>query len=93
MKNASGIDTLIGATDPIALAIHKFYSQQNNATRNYQIFGFGGDPMTQLVTPAITTVKFNYFKAGTYAMNQLNELIFSKNAVSKTVIPVEIENF
>ena len=48
--------------------------------------------MTQLVTPAITTVKFNYFK-GTYAMNQLNELIFSKNAVSKTVIPVEIENF
>ena len=34
--------------------------------------------MTQLVTPAITTVKFNYFKAGTYAMNQLNELIFLK---------------
>ena len=34
--------------------------------------------MTQLVTPAITTVKFNYFKVGTYAMNQLNELIFSK---------------
>ncbi|PNH22682.1 LacI family transcriptional regulator [Staphylococcus haemolyticus] len=93
LKNASGIDALIGATDPIALAIHNFYSQQNNATGNYQIFGFGGDPMTQLVTPAITTVKFNYFKAGTYAMNQLNELIFSKNAVSKTVIPVEIENF
>ena len=34
--------------------------------------------MTQLVTPAITTVKFNYFKGGTYAMNQLNELIFLK---------------
>ena len=38
VKNASGIDALIGATDPIALAIHKFYSQQNNATGNYQIF-------------------------------------------------------
>ena len=39
-------------------------------------FWIWGDPMTQLVT--ITTVKFNYFKAGTYAMNQLNELIFLK---------------
>ena len=56
-------------------------------------FWIWGRPNDTTCYTAITTVKFNYFKAGTYAMNQLNELIFSKNAVSKTVIPVEIENF
>ena len=90
LNHTCNIDVLIGATDPIALAIHKFYSQQPNTSENYQIYGFGGDPMTQLVTPAITTVKFNYYKAGTHAMKQLNELIFSKNVVLKTTIPVEI---
>lgn len=77
------LDALIGATDSIALAIHNYCVQTDYAKQMPAIYGFGGDPMTQLVSPEIITVKFNYFEAGTQAMKQLHDLIFSEKEASK----------
>jgi len=84
------MDALIGATDSIALAIHNYCVQTDYAKQMPSIYGFGGDPMTQLVSPEIITVKFNYFEAGTQAMRQLHDLIFSEKEASKTLISVEL---
>lgn len=90
LKDLPKMDVLIGATDSIALAIHKYCSESGDSSDMPQIYGFGGDPMTQLVSPTIKTVKFNYFEAGKQAMKQLHELIFSKNVVQETVLLIEI---
>ncbi|PNZ70757.1 LacI family transcriptional regulator [Staphylococcus croceilyticus] len=84
------LDALIGATDSIALAIHNYCVQTDYAKQMPSIYGFGGDPMTQLVSPEIITIKFNYFEAGTQAMKQLNDLIFSEKEASKTLISVKL---
>ncbi|PNZ33407.1 sucrose operon repressor [Staphylococcus petrasii] len=84
------LDAIIGATDSIALAIHNYCVRTDYAKQMPSIYGFGGDPMTQLVSPEIITVKFNYFEAGTQAMKQLHDLIFSEKEASKTLISVEL---
>ena len=90
---ATALDTLpnievaIGATDSIALAIHKYYSL-NDSKQKPLIYGFGGDPMTQLVSPAIKTVYFNYLRAGQEAMRQLQRLIFSNETNRSITIPI-----
>ncbi|UDI77881.1 LacI family DNA-binding transcriptional regulator [Staphylococcus taiwanensis] len=89
LRDKDDFEVCIGATDAIALAIHKYYSEHKIHSDKVQIYGFGGDPMTQLVSPTIKTVKFNYFEAGTKAMSQLHDLIFSENVVTETIIPVK----
>lgn len=44
----------------------------------HQIYGFGGDPMTQLVSPSIKAIHYNYFEAGKCAMEEIQQMLKSK---------------
>ena len=54
------------------------------------IVGFGGDPMTQLVSPVINTVIYHFEAAGEVAMSQLDKLIKHQSVEEKILIDVEL---
>lgn len=89
--NASpDLEVVIGATDSIALAVHKVISEQSNQMFNPMVVGFGGDPVTEIVSPAIQTVLYHFEEAGEVAMNQLEKLIQHVPAESKILIDVSL---
>ncbi|MCH8648082.1 LacI family DNA-binding transcriptional regulator [Staphylococcus lugdunensis] len=90
LQSVHTADAIIGATDTIALAIHSYCSQPHHKLIPHKIYGFGGDPITQIVTPQINTVMYHYFKAGQQALSQLHRLINHHDAQPLTVIPVEL---
>ncbi|MCO6062881.1 hypothetical protein NG726_40295, partial [Pseudomonas sp. MOB-449] len=48
LASVEQVDAVVGATDTIALAAYKYYSDKKDVMKPHQIYGFGGDPMTQL---------------------------------------------
>lgn len=83
-------DVIIGATDAIALAIHKYSFNSDQLLKPTMIHGFGGDPMTQIVSPIIRTIQFNYFEAGQRAMLEVRQLIKGEAIEETIVIPVKL---
>src|SRR5699024_900703 len=61
LNDYTNYDAVVGATDTIALAVHKFTSEHTANNRNKFIVGFGGDPVTEIVSPSIHTVCY-YFE-------------------------------
>ena len=57
-------DAVVGATDSIALAVHKYISEHYQQVKNQRIVGFGGDPVTEIVSPSISTVIYHFEQAG-----------------------------
>lgn len=83
-------DVIIGATDAIGLAVHKFCTEHQLSFDQRMIVGFGGDPMTQLVSPVINTVIYHFEAAGEVAMSQLDKLIKHQSVEEKILIDVEL---
>ena len=84
-------EAIIGATDTIALAIHKYTMQNTKQEPKPHIIGFGGDPMTEVVSPAIHTVHYHYKEAGEVAMRQLAECIQGNTIKAHIEIDVTLE--
>ncbi len=84
------VDVLVGATDAIALAIHKYSFNSERNCKPTIIHGFGGDPMTQIVSPSIRTIQFNYFEAGKRAMTEVRQLLKNEKTEESVVIPVKL---
>ncbi|WP_278926553.1 LacI family DNA-binding transcriptional regulator [Staphylococcus auricularis] len=84
-------EAIIGATDTIALAIHKYMMQNTKQAPKPHIIGFGGDPMTEVVSPAIQTVHYHYKEAGEVAMRQLAECIQGNTIKAHIEIDVTLE--
>ena len=83
-------DAIVGATDTIAFAIHKYCSDHQQRFYNCSIYGFGGDPMTQIVSPVIQTVSYNYFEAGEQALKEINQLLKGEQTALKIKIPIQL---
>ena len=88
LSNITEVDAIVGATDSIALAIHKFCADHKNDLSPQAIFGFGGDPMTQVVSPIIETIHLNYKEAGEQALKEINQLLNHQTTELKIKIPV-----
>lgn len=52
------------------------------------MIGFGGDPMTELVSPPIHTVKYQYREAGKVAIAQLFKALNQQSIQSPQMIDV-----
>ena len=52
------------------------------------MIGFGGDPMTELVSPPIHTVKYKYREAGKVAIAQLFKALNQQSIQSPQMIDV-----
>lgn len=81
-------DTIVGATDAIALAVYKYCSQYQIPQPWSTMIGFGGDPMTELVSPPIHTVKYQYHEAGKVAIAQLFKALNQQSIQSPQMIDV-----
>lgn len=90
LKQIEYTEAIVGATDTIALAIYKYCVNSSHHLRPAQIYGFGGDPLTQLVTPTIQTVHFNYYQAGQQAMEEIQQILHNTEPPQSVTIEVEI---
>ncbi|MEB8100826.1 LacI family DNA-binding transcriptional regulator [Staphylococcus xylosus] len=82
-------DAIVGATDSIALAIHKYNSEHTPHAHEKYIVGFGGDPVTDIVSPTIHTINYNFEYAGSVAMDKLNQMIQHQEIEQRIIIDVE----
>lgn len=82
-------DAIVGATDSIALAIHKYNSEHTPHAHEKYIVGFGGDPVTDIVSPSIHTINYNFEYAGSVAMDKLNQMIQHQEIEQRIIIDVE----
>lgn len=83
-------DAVVGATDSIALAVHKYISEHDQQVKNQRIVGFGGDPVTEIVSPSISTVIYHFEQAGEVAMTQLNRMIKQQPIEQRLTIDVSL---
>ncbi|UMT77537.1 LacI family DNA-binding transcriptional regulator [Staphylococcus roterodami] len=90
LKNVKQVDAIVGATDTIALAAYKYYSGKEDAMKPKQIYGFGGNPMTQLVSPTIKTIHYNYYEAGQCAMEEIQQMLKKKDLPYSVTVEVSI---
>ena len=88
LSDITELDVIVGVTDSIALAIHKYCADHKENLSPHTIFGFGGDPMTQVVSPVIETICFNYQEAGEQALKEINQLLNHQSTELKIKIPV-----
>ncbi|WP_436855746.1 LacI family DNA-binding transcriptional regulator [Staphylococcus caeli] len=82
LQTQTHYDAIVGATDSIALAVHKYHSK-HGITKH--IVGFGGDPVTEIVSPAIQTVHYAFERAGEVAMDMLDKMI-QQHPIEKEIV-------
>ncbi|HDK3443932.1 TPA: LacI family DNA-binding transcriptional regulator [Staphylococcus aureus] len=90
LENVEQVDAVVGATDTIALAAYKYYSDKKDVMKPHQIYGFGGDPMTQLVSPSTKTIHYNYFEAGQCAMEEIQQMLKKQDMPYSVTVDVNI---
>lgn len=82
---------IVGATDNIALGIIKAAHQLNlRIPADISIAGFGGYDTAEIVTPALTTVKYDYLDAGKKAGEKIVQIIEDEYCESLTAYPVQL---
>nr|WP_239517030.1 LacI family DNA-binding transcriptional regulator [Periweissella beninensis] len=69
-------DFIVAITDTIAAgALSALHELNLRVPDDVQVVGFGGTSLANLVTPALTTIKFPYQEAGAMVMNLLQKVI------------------
>jgi LacI family transcriptional regulator, sucrose operon repressor len=82
---------IVGATDNIALGLIKAAHQLGlRIPLDLSIAGFGGYDTTEIVTPALTTVTYNYLDIGKKAGEGIVQLVEEADWDLLTTSPVEI---
>ncbi|HAR4564046.1 TPA: LacI family transcriptional regulator [Staphylococcus aureus] len=67
-----------------------YVEAQKDVMKPHQIYGFGGDPMTQLVSPSIKTIHYNYFEAGQCAMEEIQQMLKKQDMPYSVTVDVNI---
>lgn len=77
------------ATDNIALGTMKsIFSNGMNIPSNISVVGFGDYTISQIYHPSLTTVRFNYYYAGSVAGTNIIKLI-----KGETINRITVSNF
>ncbi|MGF9695907.1 LacI family DNA-binding transcriptional regulator [Paenibacillus sp. MABNR03] len=82
---------IVGATDNIALGVMKTaFSNRIRIPHELSVAGFGGYDITEMIHPALTTVKYHYSQAGKLAANHMIRQIAGEPVEKRTVLDVEL---
>ena len=80
-------DAIICATDNMALAAYKELRNRNlRVPEDVSLVGFGGYDITSLISPSLTSFRFESEQAGMIAVATMIDLINGKKVVSQQVI-------
>lgn len=72
-------DVIVGATDNIALGVFKYLQEKNIKIPNdIAVAGFGGYPVSEISSPALTTISFNFKLLGKNAAFSILKLLVGK---------------
>ncbi|MFP7495012.1 LacI family DNA-binding transcriptional regulator [Terribacillus saccharophilus] len=83
---------IVGATDNIALGIIKAAHQLNlRIPDDISIAGFGGYDTAEIVSPALTTVTYDYLDAGKKAGEKIVQLVEDETCENLTIYPVQLK--
>ncbi|MBS5949016.1 MAG: LacI family DNA-binding transcriptional regulator [Clostridium sp.] len=78
---------IICATDKIALGALKAINKNNKSVpEDISLVGFGGYDISEMITPSLTTIRFNNNEAGIISANTIINLIEEKEVESLHVI-------
>ncbi|MCC5920335.1 MAG: LacI family transcriptional regulator [Cyclobacteriaceae bacterium] len=73
-------EAIFAVTDPVALGIHKRFSERGvKIPSQVALIGFSNEPVTQLVSPSISTVEQPGYEMGKKAAEMLIEQLKSKD--------------
>lgn len=82
---------IVGATDTIALAVMKAAHDLNlSVPEDVSIAGYGGYDLLSYVSPALTTIKYPYYKIGHLAIETLEKMIKKENVPLHQVLPNQL---
>ncbi|MNS58253.1 Catabolite control protein A [compost metagenome] len=82
---------IVCATDNIALGVFKTaYSNYISIPSGLSVTGFGGYQITEIIHPALTTVKFHYLQAGRIAAQSMIKLVNDELVDKITVLNNEL---
>lgn len=83
---------VIAATDNLAIGFMKAAHQQGlHIPKKIALAGFGGYEIGELVTPTLSTVKYQFHEAGRVAMEKLACLLKEEPCERQTIIPVTVQ--
>ena len=78
---------IICATDKIALGALKAINKNNKSVpEDISLVGFGGYDISEMITPSLTTIRFNNNEAGIISANTIINLIEEKEVESLQII-------
>ncbi|WP_418041490.1 LacI family DNA-binding transcriptional regulator [Paenibacillus xylanilyticus] len=82
---------IVGATDNIALGVMKTaFSNKIRIPHELSVAGFGGYDITEMIHPALTTVKFHYLQAGKLAASHMIRQVTGEPVEKQTILDVEL---
>ncbi|WP_416296889.1 LacI family DNA-binding transcriptional regulator [Paenibacillus illinoisensis] len=82
---------IVGATDNIALGVMKTaFSNKIRIPNELSVAGFGGYDITEMIHPALTTVKFHYLQAGKLAASLMIRQVTGEPVEKQTILDVEL---
>ncbi|MFS0869375.1 LacI family DNA-binding transcriptional regulator [Paenibacillus xylanilyticus] len=82
---------IVGATDNIALGVMKTaFSKRIRIPHELSVAGFGGYDITEMIHPALTTVKYHYLQAGQLAASHMIRQVRGESVEKRTVLDVEL---
>ncbi|GIP22773.1 LacI family DNA-binding transcriptional regulator [Paenibacillus sp. J22TS3] len=82
---------IVCATDNIALGVFKTaYSNHISIPSGLSVTGFGGYQITEIIHPALTTIKFYYSQAGKMAAQSIIKLVNEEQVDRLTILNNEL---
>ncbi|WP_334077148.1 LacI family DNA-binding transcriptional regulator [Paenibacillus sanfengchensis] len=82
---------IVCATDNIALGVIKAAHLKGiRVPEDLSVTGFGGYDITEMIHPALTTVKYHYFQAGEHAAHNIIKLVLEQPVDRLSVMDVEL---
>ncbi|WP_339277882.1 LacI family DNA-binding transcriptional regulator [Paenibacillus sp. FSL W8-0426] len=82
---------VVCATDNIALAVMKTaFAAKRQIPQDISVSGFGGYDITEMINPALTTVRYHYTQAGRIAASHIIRLVAGEPVEKCAVLDVEL---
>lgn len=86
LNDVPHLDTVICATDTIALGVMKYLNENNiQIPTDIAVSGFGDSKASSVLKPALTTVHFYYYESGMEGAKLLLEKIENQNLPDKSI--------
>lgn len=87
------IEAVICATDRMAFGVYKYLKEKKiRIPEEVSVAGFGGYDESELLTPPLTTLKFDSYKVGTVGADTLLKMIAGEEVESKQTVGYQFIN-